>query len=197
MYTQTWWYCVFPSSGYMILTLVAHWRAKFLAQPDNSSCWANVRFSLMMVLWDMMVVATGPEHRWQSVRHGMMHVTLTQQQCKLWLIPVASVGVNSWYQFCMIDTRASTPTSVAHVTSQRTISRRRQFSDDSVMRITWMNQTTWKLGRSREVFVFIAVFSCCTSIFQYNIAFLYRIYAWKCGHISWFWKCGNYMRMLI
>jgi hypothetical protein len=53
-----------------------------------------------------------------------------------WFVPVASVGVNSWYQFCMIDTSASTPTSVAQVTSQRTISRRRQFSDDKVIRIT-------------------------------------------------------------
>jgi len=63
----------------------------------------------MTVLCDMIVLATGP---------------------------VASVGVKSWYQLCMMDSRASKPTSVAHVTSQRTISLRRQFTDDSVIRIT-------------------------------------------------------------
>lgn len=49
---------------------------------------------------------------------------------------MASVGVNNWYQFCMIETRASTPTSVAQVTSHRTISLLRQFRDDRVIRIT-------------------------------------------------------------
>jgi len=62
-----------------------------------------------MVLCDMIVVATGP---------------------------VASVGVNSWNQFCITDVRASMPTSVAQVTNHRTISRRRQFKEASVMRIT-------------------------------------------------------------
>ncbi len=53
------------------------------------------------------------------------------------ILPVASSGEKSVNQFCMIDTRASKPTSVAHVTSHLTISRRRQFNVDSVMRITY------------------------------------------------------------
>lgn len=61
------------------------------------------------VEWDIMVVATGP---------------------------VASVGVNNWYQFCIIDINASKPNWVAHVTNQRTISRRRQFKHVNVIRIT-------------------------------------------------------------
>lgn len=36
----------------------------------------------------------------------------------------------------MMDSSASSPSSVAHVTSQRTISRRRQFTEESVMRST-------------------------------------------------------------
>ena len=81
------------------------------------------------------------------------HAILTRQDSKFRLVPVASVGVNSWYQFCMMDTSASTPTSVAQVTSQRTISRRRQFSDDNVIRITWRNQkTSWNLGGSKKIF---------------------------------------------
>jgi len=36
----------------------------------------------------------------------------------------------------MIEIKALTPTSVAHVTSQRTISRRRQFNDAKVILIT-------------------------------------------------------------
>ena len=52
-------------------------------------------------------------------------------------VPVASVGVKRPLQFCMMESTASRPTSTAQVTIQRTISRRRQFSDDvSVMRIT-------------------------------------------------------------
>lgn len=39
-------------------------------------------------------------------------------------------------QFCIIESSASSPSSVAHVTSHRTISRRRQFTADSVMRST-------------------------------------------------------------
>lgn len=88
---------------------MAHCRASVLAQLDNSSCWEKFKFSRMIVLCDITVVATGP---------------------------VASVAVKNWYQFCIIDIRASTPTSVAHVTNHRTISLRRQFNDDNVIRIT-------------------------------------------------------------
>ncbi len=52
------------------------------------------------------------------------------------VLPVASSGEKRVNQFCMIETRASKPTSVAHVTSHLTISRRRQFNVDNVMRIT-------------------------------------------------------------
>lgn len=41
-----------------------------------------------------------------------------------------------FYQFCIIDNNASNPSSVAHVTNQRTISRLRQFKEERVMRIT-------------------------------------------------------------
>jgi len=51
-------------------------------------------------------------------------------------IPVASVGVKSWYQLLMMDMSASSPTSVAHVTSHLTISRRRQFREDKVILMT-------------------------------------------------------------
>lgn len=54
-------------------------------------------------------------------------------------VPVASVGVNNWNQFCITEVRASMPTSVAHVTNHRTISRLRQFNEASVMRITFRN----------------------------------------------------------
>jgi len=52
-------------------------------------------------------------------------------------VPVASVGVNNWNQFCITDVSASIPTSVAHVTNHRTISRLRQFNEANVMRITF------------------------------------------------------------
>ena len=65
--------------------------------------------SLSSVAWDMMVVATGP---------------------------VASVGVNSDAQFRIRDVNASAPRSAAQLTSQRTISRRRQFNAVKVMRVT-------------------------------------------------------------
>lgn len=92
------------------LTFVAHCKAKFLAQLESSSCWVKLRLSLMMVLWDMIVVATGP---------------------------VASVAVKNWYQFCIIDINASMPTSVAQVTNHLTISLRRQLRDDKVILMTW------------------------------------------------------------
>lgn len=50
--------------------------------------------------------------------------------------PVASVGVNSWYHFSIIEINASSPKCVAQVTSQRTISRRLQFRQVNVIRIT-------------------------------------------------------------
>lgn len=62
-------------------------------------------------------------------------------------LPVASVGVKSWYQLLMMDMRASNPTSVAHVTSHRTISRRRQLSDERVMRITCRPSSNEALSR--------------------------------------------------
>lgn len=40
------------------------------------------------------------------------------------------------YQFCIIDSNASAPISIAHVTSHLTISLRLQFSDARVIRIT-------------------------------------------------------------
>lgn len=63
----------------------------------------------MIVECDMIVVATGP---------------------------VASVGVNNWYHFSMIEISASRPKCVAQVTNQRTISRLLQFRHVNVMRIT-------------------------------------------------------------
>lgn len=50
--------------------------------------------------------------------------------------PVASSGVKSVNQFCMMECKASYPISVAHVTSHRTISRRLQFTIRSVIRMT-------------------------------------------------------------
>ena len=41
--------------------------------------------------------------------------------------PVASVAVNNWFHIDMMESSAWMPTSVAHVTNHRTISRRRQF----------------------------------------------------------------------
>lgn len=79
-------------------------------------------------------------HMDNKVLDMVWQVTPTWQDGMCWFLPVASVGVNSWYQFCIMDTSASTPTSVAQVTSQRTISRRRQLRDDNVIRITWRNQ---------------------------------------------------------
>lgn len=49
---------------------------------------------------------------------------------------VASMGAKYWYHLCMIVMSASTPSSVAQVTSQRTISLRRQFRVIRVIRIT-------------------------------------------------------------
>lgn len=67
------------------------------------------KFNRIIVECDMIVVATGP---------------------------VASVGVNSWYHFSIIEIRASSPKCVAQVTNQRTISLRRQFRQVNVIRIT-------------------------------------------------------------
>lgn len=67
------------------------------------------RFNRIIVECDMIVVATGP---------------------------VASVGVNNWYHFSMIEIRASSPKCVAQVTNHRTISLRRQFRQVNVIRIT-------------------------------------------------------------
>ena len=50
---------------------------------------------------------------------------------------VASVGLNSFFQPWRRDRTASTPTSVAHVTSHRTMSLRRQLREALVFRITW------------------------------------------------------------
>lgn len=48
----------------------------------------------------------------------------------------ASTGVNKEYQFCMMFIRACGPISVAQLTSQRTISLRRQVMVFRVIRIT-------------------------------------------------------------
>ena len=91
-------------------------------------------------------------HMDNKVLDMVWQATPTWQDGMCWFVPVASVGVNSWYQFCMMDTSASTPTSVAQVTSQRTISRRRQLRDDNVIRITWRNQKEyWKTGQFRRI----------------------------------------------
>ena len=50
--------------------------------------------------------------------------------------PVASIGWKSEYQFCIMETKACIPTSVAHVTSHLTISRLRQFMVIKVIRMT-------------------------------------------------------------
>ena len=50
--------------------------------------------------------------------------------------PVASVGVNKCFQVCINEIKASIPTSVAQVTNHRTISRRRQFNEVSVILMT-------------------------------------------------------------
>ena len=90
-------------------TSLEHCNANVLAEAASSSCWAKSSPSLTIVPCDMMVVAT-------------------------W--PTASVGVKNLLHDCINDSTAWSPSSVAHVTIHRTISRRRQFSDVSVIRIT-------------------------------------------------------------
>lgn len=48
----------------------------------------------------------------------------------------------------MMERSASSPSSVAQVTSQRTISRRRQFTDDSVIRNTWRHEVLLSIDSS-------------------------------------------------
>ncbi len=73
-----------------------------------------------MVACDMMVVATGP---------------------------VASAGANSPLQLLMRERRASNPASTAQVTSQRTISLRRQLTELRVSRVTC--RPSWRAAFSR------------------------------------------------
>lgn len=77
----------------------------------------------------------------RSKNHTLFTITLklSRAECDIIVVatgPVASVGVNNWNQFCMMAINASKPNCVAHVTSQRTISRRRQFKHVNVIRIT-------------------------------------------------------------